>query len=212
MNIYDISVPIRPGMHIYPGDSDVELTPLAEIGQESHFAVSRLALGTHTGTHIDPPSHFYLNGIPAAQVPLETLVGPARVVACDDSRAVTADFLDQLRLPDRVERILFKTRNGALWDRPRFQRRFVHIDEGAARWLVDRGTKLVGIDYLSAEQYGAREPRTHWALLGAGVIILEGIDLRDVPPGDYFLACLPLKLVGGDGAPARAVLIEGLSY
>ena len=209
MKIYDISVPIGPGMHTYPGDAQVEVQRTLEIGADSHYALSRLVLGSHTGTHIDPPAHFYTNGLTADKVPLNVLVGPATVVEMSEGRAVTRDFLEGLHLPERTERILFKTTNGALWDKPAFQRRFVHVDEGAARWLVERGARLVGIDYLSAEQYGARQPTTHWALLGAGVIILEGIDLRGVPPGDYLLACLPLKIEGGDGAPARAVLITG---
>src|SRR5207302_9921506 len=107
--------------------------------------------------------------------------------------------------------VLFKSRNGAIWDKPKFQRRFTHIDPEAARLLAARGLKLVGIDYLSAEQYGAREPLTHWALLGAGTIILEGLDLREVPEGEDLLVCLPLKIVGAEGARARAVLIEGFA-
>ncbi|MBI2370228.1 MAG: cyclase family protein, partial [Deltaproteobacteria bacterium] len=148
-------------------------------------------------------------GLTVDQVPLYTLIGPAHVVEMPDGRAVTAGFLESRDLPPRVERVLFKTRNGALWEVPRFQRRFVYVDESAAHWLLARGARLVGIDYLSAEQYGARRAATHLALLGAGAVILEGIDLRHVPPGEYTLVCLPLRLEGGDGAPARAVLLKG---
>lgn len=207
MKIYDISVPISPDTPVYPGDAGVEIIRTVEIGPESPYSLSKLVLGSHTGTHIDPPVHFFPQGLAVDQIPLEVFVGPARVVEMREGPAVTAAFLEGLKLPSQVERILFKTRNGDLWDKPKFQRRYVYIDESAARWLVDRGARLVGIDYLSAEQYGAREPTTHWALLGAGAVILEGIDLRGVPPGEYLLACLPLKIRGGDGAPARAVLI-----
>ena len=207
MRIYDISVAITPEMHVYPGDPGASISPVVEIGERSHYALSRLVLGTHTGTHVDPPAHFFPNGITADQISLQALVGPATVVELLEGAAVTAAFLDEQGLPPRVERILFKTRNGALWEKPKFQRRFVYLEEGAARWLVARGAQLVGIDYLSAEQFGARQPVTHWALLGAGVVILEGLDLRAVSPGDYTLVCLPLKIKGGDGAPARAILI-----
>jgi arylformamidase len=140
-------------------------------------------------------------------IPLEVLVGPALVVEVEEGHAVTAGAIAAAGLPEGAQRVLFKTRNGDLWDRPRFQRRFVHIDEEAARALVTKGVRLVGIDYLSAEQYGARQPVTHRVLLGAGVVILEGIDLRGVAPGAYTLVCLPLKVTGGDGAPARAILM-----
>ena len=212
MRIYDISVPITPDMHVYPGDPGMSMQRVLEIGEGSPFAISRLMLGTHTGTHVDPPAHFYKDGSTVDEVPLDSLIGPARVVDIGDARSVTVEFLESLDLPDQTERLLFKSRNGALWERPRFQRRFAYIEPFAARWLAARRMRLVGIDYLSAEQYGARQPLTHWALLGAGTIILEGLDLREVPEAEYTLVCLPLKIVGADGAPARAVLIEGTRY
>ena len=207
MRIYDISVPIAPELPVYPGDPGATVTSVVAVGPGSNYALSQIVLGTHTGTHVDPPAHFFPEGATVDQLALDTLIGPALVVECD-APAVTAAFLESAALPLGVERVLFKTPNGALWDKPNFQRRFTYIEEDAAQWLVARGVRLVGIDYLSAEKYATREPRTHWALLGAGVVILEGIDLRGVPPGAYTLACLPLKLKGGDGAPARAVLMR----
>lgn len=204
MRIFDISVPLTPGMHVYPGDPGMQMERLVEVGKDSHFALSRLVLGTHTGTHVDPPAHFYPDRPSVDQLPLESLVGPARVVDAGDALAVTPEMV-----PDGCERVLFKTRNGGLWEKERFQRRFTYIQPEAGERLAERRMKLVGIDYLSAERYGAREPLTHWALLGGGVIILEGIDLREVPEGNYTLVCLPLKIVGADGAPARAVLLDG---
>ena len=195
-------------MHVYPGDPGFATEAVVAVGANSNYALSRLTFGTHTGTHLDPPAHFFDGAMTVDQVPLETLVGPAVVVEVPDARAVTERFLVEHPLPVGTQRVLFKTANGALWDRPKFQRRFVFIDEGAAKRLVALGVRLVGIDYLSAEQYGARQPVTHWALLGAGTVILEGIDLRAVSPGHYTLVCLPLKIVGGDGAPARAILIQ----
>lgn len=209
MEIYDISVTIASDMPIYPGDAGVSIAPIAELGKGSQYALSRLVLGSHTGTHLDAPSHFIPDGLTVDQVPLEVLVGPAKVVEFTHGPAVTAAFLEEQRLPSTLQRVLFKTPNGALWGKPRFQGRFVYLEESAARWLVDRGVRLVGIDYLSVEQYPTRRPVVHLCLLSAGVVILEGLDLRAVPPGDYTLVCLPLKVRGCDGAPARAMLLEG---
>lgn len=208
MNIYDISVPISPAMPTYPGDPPVIIEPIKQIGKGSRSNVSRVAFGDHTGTHFDPPVHFIPGGKTVDQLDLRVLCGRARVV--DFTRVeheITAHDLERARIPKRVTRLLFKTRSSALWARAGFQQDYVGIAWDAAEWLVARGVKLVGVDYLSVEPFGAPEPRTHRTLLGAGIIIVEGLNLCSIAPGTYTFIGLPLKIQEGDGAPGRAILI-----
>ncbi len=202
----DISVPIRPGMIVYEGDPPVEVDRAAQISAGDPSNVSRLNLGAHTGTHIDAPVHFIEGAAGIEAIDPGALVGPATVV---DATTLSGDIdvaaLRDLDLPDRVERFIFKTANSRLWDRDEFSPDFIGLTEGAARDLVDRGVRLVGIDYLSIAPKADPGP-THVALLQAGVVILEGLDLRSVDPGEYELVCLPLLIPGSDGAPARALL------
>jgi arylformamidase len=211
MKIYDISVPIAPGvMPVYEGDPGIEVTSWTAIARGDAANVSALNLGAHTGTHVDAPAHF-IEGAPGViSLPLDALVGAARVVEIPaDARAVGERHVAEAAL-DGAERVLFKTRNSAFWDDPRgrFREDFAYIEPGAARALVSRGVRLVGIDYLSVERFGSKDFETHLTLLSAGVVILEGLDLRAVAPGTYELVCLPLKIAAGsgDGAPSRAVL------
>lgn len=211
MRIYDISVPVAPGeTPTYPGDPGIEVGSWSSISRGDPANVTVLNFGAHTGTHVDAPAHF-IEGAPGlASLPLEALVGEARVVeipaeapAVEESH-VAADVLGG------ASRVLFKTRNSAFWDDPRgrFREDFTYITPDAARSLVAAGVRLVGFDYLSVEKFGSEDFATHLALLTAGVVIVEGLDLRAVEPGLYELFCLPLKIAagGGDGAPARAVL------
>src|SRR6266508_571145 len=187
MEIFDISVAIRPGMVTYPGDPIVRLERVRALEDGAAANISRLDFGVHTGTHVDAPSHF-IDGAPAAEtLPLHVLVGPVRVV---DATGV-------------AERVLFKTRNSALWEQDSFVDDFVSLTGDGAQALIDRGVRLVGIDYLSLGDEDA-----HRALLGAGIVAVEGLDLRGVDPGEYQLVCAPLKLVGSDGAPDRALLFR----
>ncbi len=209
MKIHDISIPISATMPTYPGDPAVSIEPVLQIAKGDEANVSRLSFGDHSGTHLDPPVHFVPGGKTVDQLDLNVLYGPARVVDLTRvEKAITADDLERARIPQRVTRVLCKTRNSEFWARAGFQKDFVAFAWDAAQWIVDRGIKLVGIDYLSAELFGGSEPKTHRILLGAGVIIVEGIDLRNIAPGNYTLACLPLKIKDGDGGPARAILIE----
>lgn len=209
MKIYDISIPISPSMPVYPGDPAVSIVPMKQIAKGDAANVSQLSFGDHTGTHLDPPIHFIPGGKTVDQLDLDTLYGPALVVdMAHVDYAITAKDLERAKLPKRAVRILFRTRNAELWEQPGFQTNYVGFAWDAAQWFVERGIKLVGIDYLSAELFDASEPRTHRTLLGAGIIIVEGLNLRDVKPGEYVLACLPLKIKEGDGAPVRAILIE----
>jgi arylformamidase len=169
---------------------------------------SRIEAGVHHGTHIDAPLHFIADGKSIESLPLEVLVGRVTVVALPDVDMITASALDSVSLPSDSERILFKTSNSDLWDDLGHEYRLdcVTVAPDAARRLVDRGVRLVGVDYLSIEEYDLEGNATHKTLLGAGVVIVEGLDLRNVDAGTYEMACLPIKITGSDGAPARVVL------
>jgi arylformamidase len=206
MNIYDISVPISADLPVYPGDPEIQMERIMSLENGDVANVTRLCCTTHIGTHIDPPSHFIAGAISVDQLPLETLIGPVRVVDVGDVPAITAEVLHRSDL-DGATRVLFKSRNSDFWPQAKtFREDFVYIAPDAARLLVEQGMQLVGIDYLSVERFNFDEPTTHLILLGANVVIVEGVVLRDVPPGDYELLCLPLKIKGGDGSPARVVL------
>jgi len=208
VKIYDISLPLSSDLPVYPGDPGFKIKPLAQISKGSPFNLSLVSLGTHTGTHVDPPVHFIAGAAPVDALPLEAMVGPAYVVEMMEDDSISAEGLEASGLPEDAERVLFKTKNSALWDEKEFAKDFVYVAESGAAWLVQRGIKFVGIDYLSIEQYGSSHPVAHRTLLGAGAVVAEGLDLREVPPGRYFLVFLPLKVKNGDGAPARAILIE----
>lgn len=210
MKIHDISLTISADMPVYPGDAGVRIIPSKRIASGARYNISALHLGSHAGTHVDPPYHFVENGIKVDQVPLETLVGRARVCQFPDKREISADDLEQASIPQGTERLLIGTSNSGLWSLPGFRQDFAYIAPGAARWIVERGIKLVGFDYLSVEKFRSPQAETHLTLLGAGVIIVEGLDLSRISPGEYTLVCLPLKIKDGDGAPARAILVEGL--
>jgi arylformamidase len=204
MKLYDISVPIHPGMIIYEGNPGVELERVDSIPDGAHANVSRLVLGVHTGTHVDAPLHFIEQGPGSESVELEPLIGSASVV---DATAVSGDIdedaLAALDIPPGAERVLLKTTNGRLWEGDVFSRDFIRLTGSGARYLIDQGVRVIGIDFLSIG-----DGEAHRELLGAGVIPIEGLDLRAVEPGDYQLICLPLRLEGSDGAPARAVLLQ----
>jgi arylformamidase len=212
MKIYDITVPISTELPVYPGDPPIELERVMSLDKGDIANVTRLCCSTHFGTHVDPPSHFLPDGIPLDQLPLETLIGMARVVDVGDVPFIDAAVLERCHL-DSATRVLFKTRNSGFWPphlnaEKSFREDFVYIEPDAAKILVNRGVQLVGIDYLSVEKFNFDKPTTHLILLGAGVVIVEGLALSEVPPGDYELVCLPLKIKNGDGAPARVVLRE----
>jgi arylformamidase len=198
VEIIDVSVPVRPGMALYPGDPAVTLERVASLAGGDIANISRLALGVHTGTHVDAPVHF-IDGAPAVDaLPLDVLLGPARVVDLTSVERLDAAAFDGVDLPERV---LLKTRNSELWKLDSFAEDFLSLTADAARVLVDAGVRLVGIDYLSIGDEAA-----HAVLLAADVVPIEGLDLRGVEPGEYELVCAPLKLVGSDGAPARVLL------
>jgi arylformamidase len=210
MRIYDVSVPISAATPTYPGDPGIEITQWAALARGDAANVSRLHFGAHTATHVDAPAHFIEGASKVDAMPLDALLGPARVIQIpNDVDAITPDHLPAQELKG-VERILFKTRNSAFWSDTGvgFRRDFTYLAPEAAQFLVASGVRLAGIDYLSVEKFQPERHETHLILLSNGIVIVEGLDLREVAAGDYELLCLPLKIAGGagDGAPARAVL------
>lgn len=209
--ITDITLPVGPGALVWPGDPPVVVEPAARQSDGAPANVTELRLGSHTGTHVDPPAHFLPGGATVDELALDVLVGEAVVAdLTGEAGPIGPAHLERLDLPPGVARLLLKTDNSALWRRPdpSFPERYVALSEGGARWVVERGIRLVGIDFLSIEELEAPGHPTHVTLLTAGVVILEGLDLGGVAAGAYQLLCLPLRLEGGDGAPARAVLVE----
>jgi arylformamidase len=208
MRTYDISLTVSPDLPTWPGDPGIVLELTEKIEDGDNANVSRLDMGVHTGTHVDAPFHFLNDGEGIDQIALKTLTGRAYVLHLPDVDLITAQVLEQSNIPPRTRRVLFKTRNSEYWERGEksFQTDFVGLSADAAEYLVGRGVKLVGVDYLSVAPFKRSRP-THEILLDAGVVIVEGLDLTEVSQGRYTLYCLPLKLKNSDGAPARAILI-----
>ena len=205
--IYDISVPIRSGGIVYPGNPEIDITLQQAVAKGAGANVSAIRFGSHTGTHADASRHFFDDGQPVDQIPLDRLIGPALLVSFPDSvRAIGAAELKAHDLRGRT-RILLRTRNSALLSQKQFAPDYTYLAPDGAEYLVDKGVELVGIDYLTIEQFHSGHHRTHRTLLAKSVVILEGLDLSAPPPGEYQLICLPLRIEGCDGAPARAVLI-----
>jgi arylformamidase len=208
MHIYDISLTLTSDLPVWPGDPRVCVERVTEIGPESSANVSRLAMSAHSGTHVDAPLHFLDKGASVDRIPLKNLTGRAYLVHLPQVDTITAEVLAAANIPTRTRRVLFKTRNSQHWSKKsnEFQTDYVGLSEDGARFLIKKGVKLVGIDYLSIAPYDDVDP-THKTLLKAAVVVLEGLDLSKVSQGRYMLYCLPLKLGGAEGAPARAILI-----
>ena len=210
MTIYDISLTISPDLPTWPGDPGLELELFESMDRGAHANVTKISSSLHLGTHVDAPHHFLNDGRTVEQLPLEVLTGPCYVVQLPDGiDAITAEVLDRTEITSEMKRVLFGTRNSHLWARgeSKFQTDFVAVTEDGAEWLVERSIQLVGVDYLSIAPYGDSVP-THTVLLKAGVVLVEGLNLSQVMRGFYQLYCLPLKIAGSDGAPARAILIQ----
>lgn len=208
MRTYDITLTISPELPTWPGDPRVEIERVAKIEDGSNANVSRVDMGVHTGTHVDAPFHFLPEGMTVDQINLSLLTGRAYVLHLPDVDVITAPVLENAQIPPRTRRVLFKTRNSESWGEEDlvFDTNFVGLSEDGAEYLVKRGVKLVGMDYLSVAPYKKSRP-THERLLEAGVVIVEGLDLSEVTQGRYTLYCLPLKIANSDGAPARAILV-----
>lgn len=209
MKLYDISVTISPDLPVWPGDPLVRIERVAKIEEGANANVSRIAMSAHTGTHVDAPFHFLSDGITAEHLSLTLLTGPAYVLELPRVNVITSSELKQAKIPSGTLRLLIKTDNSGYWtDKGAiFQTGFTGLSSDGAEYLVDLGIKLIGMDYLSIAPYKQSRP-THEALLKAGVVIVEGLNLSEIAQGHYTLYCLPLKLAGCDGAPARAILIS----
>jgi arylformamidase len=210
---YDISVPVVDGGLHYPGNPEIQIQLQQAISRGAGANVSALAFGSHTGTHVDAAKHFFDDGQTVDQIPLDLLIGPALLLDFpDDVRAIGAEELRARDLGGH-SRVLLKTRNSALLSRRDFDPGYTYLAPDGADYLVGAGVRLVGVDYLSIEQFHSGHHRTHRALLSREIVILEGLDLSRPPAGRYELICLPLRLAGLDGAPARAALraASGLS-
>jgi arylformamidase len=208
MPIYDISLTISESLITWPSDPGVKITQSSHLDKGDIATVTRLDMGAHTGTHVDAPCHFIPGGSGVDALDLNVLVGPALVVQALETDALSADVLRKLAIPSGTERVLFHTRNSDRWARGEreFDEDFAAITEDGAHWLVEQGVRLVGVDYLSVGPFDEPVP-THQILLRAGVVAVEGLNLSGIAPGVYQLVCLPLKIAGSDGAPARAILI-----
>lgn len=202
----DVSVPLGSGMVHWPGDPEVSISRISSMENGDECNVSAISMTAHTGTHMDAPLHFLADGAGMDRLPLDAVIGPARVIAIGDPRSVTAAELARHRIR-RGERILFKTRGAAVrWKKGTFQEDYVYVSLDAARLLAARGVRVVGVDYLSVGGFREDAAETHRTLLSAGIWIIEGLDLSRVKPGRYDLVALPLRIAGGDGAPARVAL------
>ncbi len=207
VKIHDITLVLRPGMPVWPGEQQLEIRRVKEILDGAGANVSEIRTGCHIGTHVDAPLHFIEGGDSIDELSLDLFVGRARVYEMRVGGSIHPEDLEPLGI-GIGQRVIFKTENSILWEIDSFQEEFVHLTEDAARYLVEAGIKTVGVDYLSVEKYGLEDAPSHHVLLGAGVGIIEGLDLRGVKEGEYELFCLPLRLAGSDGAPARAILRE----
>ena len=207
MRIHDISLPLSAETHVYPGDPPVVTAPWISIADGDPANVTRITLSSHSGTHLDAPRHFNDNGDSVDEIPLERLIGKALVVEILGVKAIGRNELERLRIKG-AERLLLKTDNSQLWREPGFNRDYAALSTDGAAFLLEAGVKLVGIDYLSVEGIEG-DGEVHKILLDNGVLVLEGVTLADVAPGEYELICLPLKIKGGDGAPVRALLRGG---
>lgn len=205
--VYDISFPIYPGMVVWPGDPAVSFDSVKSIDRGDSNNISVLHMGSHSATHIDAPRHFLKNGHGIDSIDPEALMGPVRLLQLPKVSQINRSLLSEFNLND-ISRLLIGTRNSALLKKEQFDNNYTYITEDAANYLVELGIKTLGFDYLSIDAFSTGVYPIHLILLNADVVIIEGLYLSDVPPGDYEMLCLPLKIKNGDAAPARVFLRE----
>jgi len=206
MKLIDVSVPLDAAtLPTYPNNTPFSLEPVKRVARGDSSNVSTLHMSAHTGTHVDAPRHFFDDGAGTEALPLEMLLGRTRVIEVTSRTGIAVEDLRNVDLAEDV-RLLIKTHNSRLWGSPEFHADYVGVTESAARHLVEHGIKVLGVDYLSVEKFRTPGAPAHHALLGAGTIVIEGLNLMEVDPGVYEMICLPLRIVGADGAPARVLL------
>ncbi|HWX24330.1 MAG TPA: cyclase family protein [Vicinamibacteria bacterium] len=203
--IFDVTAPLSAALPLYEGDPPFALEPVQRIADGAPFNLTRIEMSCHSGTHVDAPYHFLADGVTVDQIPLDILVGKVKVLEMGVSHKVDRSDLEGVDLRDDI-RLLLKTRMSGQLRHPVLQQDHVYLARDGAEYLAQIGIKLVGIDYLSIDEFGNSEFPAHQALLQAGVVVVEGLDLSEVEPGEYDMTCLPLRLVGSDGAPARVIL------
>jgi arylformamidase len=205
MALIDVSVPLDAQLPTYPHNTPFTLEAIKRIARGDSSNVSTLHMSAHAGTHVDAPRHFFDDRPGTEALPLDRLIGPARVIEVGSRTGIAAEDLAPIDFSDDV-RLLIKTHNSTFWGSAAFHEDYVGVTDSGARHLVERGVQVVGVDYLSVEQFRNVGKPAHHVLLGAGIVVIEGLNLRDVEPGVYEMFCLPLRVVGSDGAPARVVL------
>jgi len=201
----DISVPLKTGMVVYPGDAPVLIDRPCDVARGDRVTLSRVSMGLHAGTHVDAPLHLFEKGLPVDRVPLAALIGTAQVIDIMDEASITRPEVEA-HLTEGCGIVLFTTRNSALWRQAGFFASYVSLSAEAAEYLVKKGVSAVGIDYLSIDGFGQDELRAHAMLLGAVIPVIEELDLSDVGAGLYECICLPLRVEGGEAAPARVIV------
>ena len=206
--IYDVTVPITNTMPVWPGDPSVQLHAKSHLSRDGTHTVrvTAIEMGSHTGTHIDAPFHMIESGKRLNEFPLDTLTGKATVFDVPGVRSLARAALERLNWTGPPERVLFKTENSRHWQDGKFYEEFVYLEHDGAEFLVERGVRLVGIDYLSIDKYKSESHPSHFVLLKKDIVILEGLNLSAVPAGEYTLVALPLNLQDADGAPTRVIL------
>jgi arylformamidase len=205
MKLIDVSVPLDAQLPTYPHNTPFTLEAIKRIARGDSSNVSTVHMSAHAGTHVDAPRHFFDEGPGTEALPLELLMGRTRVIEVGTRSGIAAADFDGVDLSDDI-RVLIKTANSRLWGSPAFHEDYVGVTESGAKHLVAHGIKVVGVDYLSVEKFHTPGAPAHHVLLGGGTIVIEGLDLREAEPGIYDMFCLPLRIVGSDGAPARVVL------
>lgn len=205
----DISIPLWENTIIYPGDPKPEYSFIGTLDNGDVANIGQMKHGLHHGTHVDVPFHFYNDGKNFSEIPLDRFVGKALVVdATQEETCISGETLKNVPLKDyRI--ILLKTKNSMeYYDYGKFYEGFIYLDKSACTALVEAGVETIGLDYITVDPYGCVEMPAHHTLLSNNMTIIESINLKEVEPGEYQLYCLPLKLVGTDGANARAILVK----
>lgn len=205
--LYDISLSLHPGIPVWPGDPPASIIKTSSIEGGNGFNSSKITASFHWGTHVDAPYHFFENRWTIDQIPLEILIGPAKLIDIPEADKITTHHLKKFNLT-QVDRLIVKTRNSSFWSESplKFHQDYTAFTEDAARFLLEKGIRLVGIDYLSIDLYNDDELPVHHTLYKKNVVAIEGLDLREVTPGNYQLICLPINIRCGDGAFARVLL------